>query len=44
MVPQNIAQRPLNKTSIVNNFKSFIKQVDQKHRTQDLNQKNDQNN
>ena len=44
MVPQNIAQRPLNKTSILSNFKSFIKQVYQKHRTQDLNQKKDENN
>ena len=44
MVPQNIAQTPLNKTSILSNFKSFIKQVYQKYRTQDLNQKKDENN
>ena len=44
MLPQNIAERPLNITSILNNFKSFIKQVCQKHRTQDLNKKKDQNN
>ena len=36
MVHQNIAERPRNKISILNNFKSFIKQVYQKHRTQDL--------
>ena len=44
MLPQNIAERPLNITSILNNFKSFIKQVYQKHRPQDLNKKKDQNN
>ena len=44
MVPQNIAERPLNKTSILNNFKSFIKQVYQKLRTQNINKKKDQNN
>ena len=44
MVLQIIPQRLLNITSILNNFKSFIKQVFQKHRTQDLNQKKDQNN
>ena len=44
MVPQNIAERPLNKTSILNNFKSFIKQVYQKQRTQNINKKKDQNN
>ena len=36
MVPQNIAEKALNKTSILNNFKSFIKQVYQKHSTQIL--------
>ena len=44
MIPQNIAERLLNITSILNNFKSFIKQVYQKHRTQHLNKKKDQNN
>ena len=42
MVPQNITERPLNITSILNNFKSFIKQVYQKHRTQNINKKKDQ--
>ena len=41
MVPQNIAERPLNITSILN---YFIKQVYQKHRTQHINKKKDQNN
>ena len=44
MVPQNIAERPLNISSILNNLKSFIKQVYQKHRTQNINQEKDQNN
>ena len=44
MVPQNIAQRPLNITSILNNFKSFIKQVYQKYPSQNINKKKDQNN
>ena len=44
MVHQNIAERPHNINSILNNFKSFIKQVYQKHRTQHLNKKKDQNN
>ena len=44
MVPQIIAERPLNKTSIPKNFKSFSKQVDQKQYTQNINKKKDQNN
>ena len=44
MISQNIAERPLNITSILNNFKSFIKQVYQKHWMQDLNKEKDQNN
>ena len=44
MVPQNIAERPLDITSILNNFKYFIKQVYQKHRPQNINKKKDQNN
>ena len=31
MVSQNIAERPLNITSILNNFKPFIKEVYQKN-------------
>ena len=44
MVPQNITESPLNITSILNNFKTFIKQVYQEHRTQNVNNKKDQNN
>ena len=44
MILQNIAERPLNITSILNNFKSFIKQVYQKYQTQNINKKKDQNN
>ena len=44
MVPQNIAERLLNKTSILNDFKSSIKQGYQKQRTQNINWKKDQNN
>ena len=44
MIPQNIIERHLNISSILNNFKSFIKQVYQKQRTQDLNSKKHQNN
>ena len=39
MVPENIAESPLNKTIILTNFKSFIKQVYQRHRTQNINKK-----
>ena len=44
MIPQNIAETLVNITSILNNVKSFIKQVYQKHRTQHLNKKKNQNN
>ena len=44
MISQNKAERPLNITSILNNFKSFIKQVYQKEWTQNINKKKDQNN
>ena len=44
MISQNIAERPLNRTSIFNNFKSFIKQVDQKQWLENINKKKDQNN
>ena len=44
MVPQNIAETPLNISSIVSNFKSFMRQLYKKHWTQNNNKKNDQNN
>ena len=44
MISQNKAERPLNITSILNNFKSFIKQVYQKEWTQNINKKKGQNN
>ena len=44
MISQNKAERPLNITSILNNFKSFIKQVYQKHRTQNITKKKNQKN
>ena len=44
MISQNKAERPLNITSILNNLKSFIKQVYQKEWTQNIKKKNDQNN
>ena len=44
MVPQNLAEGPLNITSILNTFKSFIKQVYQKLRTQNITKKKDENN
>ena len=44
MISQNIAETPLIITSILNNFKSFIKQVYQKEWTQNINKKKDQNN
>ena len=44
MVCQNIGESPFNITSILNNFKSFIKQVYQEHLTQNINKKKDQNN
>ena len=40
MIFQNIGERPLNKTSVPNSFKSFSKQVDQKESTQNVNTKN----
>ena len=42
-VSQNIVVRPYNITSILNNFKSLIKQVYQKVCTQKFNKKRDQN-
>ena len=44
MISQIIAEVPFNIGSIINNLKSFIKQVYQKHRTQNINQEKDQNN
>ena len=44
MISQNKAERPLNITSILNNYKSFIKQVYQKEWRQNINKKKEQNN
>ena len=41
-ISQNIAERPLNITSILNNFKSFIKEVYQKEWTQNISKKKGQ--
>ena len=41
---QTKAERPLNITSILENFKSFIKQVYQKEWRQNINKKKEQNN
>ena len=42
MISQNIAEKPLNITSILNNSKSYIKQVYQKEWRQNINNKNEQ--
>ena len=44
MKSQNKAERPLNITSILNNYKSFIKQVYQKEWMRNINKKKEQNN
>ena len=44
MISQNIAERPLNITCILNNHKFFIRQVYQKEWTQNIKKKHDQNN
>ena len=44
MVPKDITERLTNISSILNNFKSFIKQVYQKHQTQNIDKKSNQNN
>ena len=44
MVSKNIAETLLNISSILNNLKSFMKQVYQNHWTQNINNKKDQNN
>ena len=41
---QNKAKKPLDITSILDNFKSFIKQVYQKEWRQNINKKKEQNN
>ena len=41
---QNKTERPLNITSNLDNFKSFIKQVYQKEWRQNINKKKEQNN
>ena len=42
MVPKNIGKTLINISSILNNLKSFMKQVYQKHWTQNINNKKDQ--
>ena len=44
MISRNKAERPLDITSILNNFKSFIKQVYQKGWTQNIEKKKYQKN
>ena len=44
MISQIIAEVPLNTSSILNNFKSFIKKVYQKEWTQNIEKKKDENN
>ena len=44
MISTNIPERPLNITTIMNNFKSFIKEVYQKQWEQNINKKKHQNN
>ena len=44
MIFQNIAERLHNITSILNNFKSFIRQIYQKEWRQNINKKKEQNN
>ena len=44
MISQNWAEQPLNITSILNNFKSFIKQVYQKEWRQMINKEKEQYN
>ena len=44
MVPKNIGETLINISSILNNLKSFMKQVYQNHWTQNINNKKDQNN
>ena len=43
MISENIAERPLNITSILNNFKSFIKEVYPTEWKQNIDKQNDEN-
>ena len=44
MISENIAERPLNIISILNNFKSFIKEVYPTEWKQNIDKQNDENN
>ena len=44
MISQNIAQGPLNMSSILNNSKFLVKQAYEKEWTQNIKKKKDQNN
>ena len=44
MISQNVVERPLKITCILNNFKFFIRQVYQKECKQNIKKKKDQNN
>ena len=44
MISQNIVERPLKITCILNNFKFFIRHLYQKEWTQNIKKKKDQNN
>ena len=44
MISKNIVERPLKITCILNTFKFFIRQVDQKEWTQNIKKKKDQKN
>ena len=44
MISENIAERPLNITSILNNFKSLIKVVYPTEWKQNIDKQNDENN
>ena len=44
MISKNVVERPLKITCILNNFKFFIRQVDQKEWTQNIKKKKDQKN
>ena len=44
MISQNIAEKAFNTTSILNNFKSFIKLLYQKEWRQNINKKKNQTN
>ena len=44
MISQSIAEGPLNMRSILNNYKSFIKQAYEREWTQNIKKKKDENN